>query len=360
LNEKNSVKIRGIADSDKERVFSLHNETYHDSRSPEDWLWEYKTCYPESSVFVIGEVEGHIVGTQGMIPILLNIRGQERLTAKSENSLLKRSYRGGTLFQEMYDLAMTMCRERGICCVWGFTTATKVWRDKLRFSVYENAVQTYVLTLKPGELPASVQNKMRNKFASVLVLLSYLYSSVRCCAYDLLNAREEQGVAVENEPRSRNDLDQLYVRLRLKYRGLIHIEQNSNYLNWRIANNPNNQYTEYFVYEREMLRAYCYLNVKDGVARITDFTSEDGTKSRILLQRVIRDLKTQQVGFVLYMGNTFNELTSATLRIFKRIGFLRVNMLQTSLILKNVCCDENLSDVKDWYVNGLWTEGYEW
>lgn len=333
---------------------------HQESRSSKDWLWEYRGSYPNSSVFVIAKDNGRIIGTQGMIPISLNVRGKRYLTGKSENSLLDKRYRGGTFFQEMYDLTMTKCRERGVCCVWGFTTADKVWRNKLHFSVYENVVQTYALTLLPGgALPDKV--KSRVSFAiPVLVWLSYLYSLLRRYTFISSNVRGRKDVVIENRTRTENDLNSLYGRLRLKYSGLIYIEQDSKYLNWRIVNNPRIQYTTYFLYEGALLKAYCYLNIHDKAAHITDFTCEDITDGAFLLQHVIHDLSKQQAKFVLFLGNVTNHLTAAILGLFKRLGFLRVGMLQTNFVLQNISCDENLSDVKDWYINGLWTEGYEW
>lgn len=359
MYEKAKVKIREIADSDVDQVFSLHDMAHQESRSSKDWLWEYRGSYPKSSVFVIAQDSDRIIGTQGMIPIYLNVRGKRCLTGKSENSLIDKRYRGGTLFQEMYNAAMTKCHERGMCCVWGFTTASKVWRNKLHFSVYENVVQTYALTLRPGALPERVKSRVR--FAiPVLVWLSYLYSLLCRYAFISFNVRGKKDVVIENRTRTENDLNGLYGRLTLKYSRLIYIEQDSKYLTWRIINNPTIRYTTYFLYEGELLRAYCYLNIHDKTAHITDFTCEDRTNGAFLLQHVIHDLSKQQTRFVLFLGNVTNHLTAAILGLFKRLGFLRLGMLQTNFVLQNISCDENLSDAKDWYINGLWTEGYEW
>jgi GNAT superfamily N-acetyltransferase len=364
---KTDVKIREVAESDTEKAFSLHNETFHVSRSPKDWLWEYKANHPECSVFLIAEAEGRIIGTQGMIPIPLNIRGKKGLTGKSENAFVDRSYRGRDLFQKMYDRAVTMCGERGMCCVWGLTRnklVSKVLRDKFHFAVYEDVIQTYALTLRGGALPEVIQTKVRTRFATALVWSSYIYSLL--CRYTFSgalnssNIREGKDVVIENDARTENDLKQLYDRLRLKHDRLIHVEQDSSYLTWRLVNNPSLQYTTYFLYERGMLKAYCYLNIKDEIAHITDFTCEDRINGAILLKRVIHDLRKQRARFVLFMGNPSNPLTSLTLALIKRIGFLRLSILQFSFVLKNISCEVNISDLQDWYINGLWTEGYEW
>jgi len=364
---KSVVKIREVAEPDIEKAFALHNDTFHVSRTSKDWFWEYKANYPDSSVFLIAESGGRIVGTQGMIPIPLNIRGKKGLTGKSENALVDRDYRGRTLFQEMYDRAVRTCGERGMCCVWGLTRnklVSKVLRDKFHFVVYEDAIRTYALTLRGGALPEVLQTKVRTRFSTALVWSSYLYSLL--CRYvfsgalKLLNIGEGNDDVIENDARTDNDLKQLYDRLRQGHDRLIHIEQDSRYLTWRIVNNPSLQYTTYFLYEKGMLKAYSYLTVKDEIAHVTDFTCEDRSSGAILLYRVINDITKRRARFVLFLSNPSNPLGSSTIALIKRIGFLRLSMLQFSFVLKNISCEVDISDLRDWYINGLWTEGYEW
>ena len=100
------IKIREIRSSDISDIneaISIHNVAYGDKRTPEQWIWEYKSNYPDLFVFTVIEDDGRIVGTQGMIPIYINIKGKRYLSGKSENSLLNPEYRGGTLFQELYE-----------------------------------------------------------------------------------------------------------------------------------------------------------------------------------------------------------------------------------------------------------------
>jgi len=98
-------------------------------------------------VFTVIKDNSKIVGTQGMIPIFLNINEKKHLSGKSENSLLDRNYRGKKLFEKLYEYAMSLCKDKNIFCVWGFTSAGKVWRDKLNFSIYKNIMYSTLLIL---------------------------------------------------------------------------------------------------------------------------------------------------------------------------------------------------------------------
>lgn len=141
------VQLKEIKEADISEMLLFHNLTCGHKRTPSQWVWEYKSNHPDSFVFTVIKDGDKIVGTQGMIPIYLNIRGKKRLSGKSENSLLNSKYRGGTLFKNLYDFAMSLCKSREMCCVWGFTSAVKIWREKLGFYVYEDIINGSTLVL---------------------------------------------------------------------------------------------------------------------------------------------------------------------------------------------------------------------
>jgi hypothetical protein len=363
LERKSGVELLQIEDPGIE-AFSLHNEVYNETRTHGDWIWEYKTCYPSLSVFTIVKDKGRIVGTQGMLPIYLNVGGKRHLTGKSESSLLEKTYRGGTLFQDLYSYAMAICKTRGMCCVWGFTTAASVWRNKLDFSVYDKVVHTYALSLTPS-LPSEIKRQRRTRLAhaalSIAASIIYLYCLIRRTFFNPRRNIAPDKFVIEEKIRNLSDLDGLYERLRSRHREMIYIEQDARYIAWRITDNPNIKYRTYFLFEGELLRAYCYLSMdKDNVARLTDFTSENKTSGAVLLDYVIDVLSTQKVGFAFFMGNIANPLTRDLVRVLKRAGFLRLPMSETNFVLRNISCEASLNDVSNWYVNGLWTEGYQW
>jgi len=134
-NANSDLKMLEVKDSDVDNIIGFHNKTYSDKRLPEHWRWEYKGNYPELFVFVIIKDKGQVVGTQGMIPICINIFGKSYLSGKSESSLLDHRYRGGTLFQDLYEFGISKCKSNKMYCIWGFTSASGVWKKKLKFKL---------------------------------------------------------------------------------------------------------------------------------------------------------------------------------------------------------------------------------
>ena len=98
------VIIRTVESSDINEVVSFYNTLEGDNRTTEQWVWEYKGSYHDLFVFTVAEDDGRIVGTQGMIPIYLNIKGERYLSGKSENSLLNPAYRGGVCLKSFMAL----------------------------------------------------------------------------------------------------------------------------------------------------------------------------------------------------------------------------------------------------------------
>ena len=88
-----ALKIREINyTNDLQQLVQLHNDNYREHRKPDDYNWAYTGFQADNSVLTVAEDEGEIVGSQGMIPIYLNVGGQVYLTGKSENSLMDGKY----------------------------------------------------------------------------------------------------------------------------------------------------------------------------------------------------------------------------------------------------------------------------
>jgi len=354
------LRIRETTNSDIDRVVSFHNQNYKDERTPLQWLWEYRSHHPDLVVFTVAEDDERIAGTQGMIPIHLGFRGRAYLSGKSESSLLGPQYRGGETFQKLYAFAMSLCRAKGMRCVWGLTTATKVWRDKLFFSVHDDAIYTSVSVLRLS-LPEE-HNKTDKMSVYVLTTLAYLYSSVRRRLFLHRISAKGRRFSIEQNLRSYRDLDLLYERLATEHPDLIYIRQDEDYFTWRISNNPNVRYMSCFLYEQDLLQSYCYIGTGSrSTAYLTDFTFVDDDAGAYLLKEVLERLHNRKVARVSFLGNVKNPLISTVFNLLKRCGFIK-GRSPLAVVMRSITCEDEevIHDVKNWYLNGLWTEGYTW
>jgi hypothetical protein len=357
------IQMKEIENNEISEVMSFHNLSYRDKRTVKDWIWEYKGNYPNLFVFTVIKDGDKVVGTQGMIPVYLNIKGETHLSGKSENSLLDPKYRGGERFKELYDFAMALCKERKMRCVWGFTSAVKVWRNKLGFSVYEDAMYASMLILKPRQfitqIRKSKQDVVRKTAKSLAVMLLSLYSATRGFTFRCLK-RTSRDFSIEQRLRSSSDISELYKRLREKYAELIHIEMDEKYIAWRIFDNPNVEYATFFAYEDILLKAYCFVALsKSGEAYLSDLTFEDYEAGSFLLKKILHQFRRRKVTSAHFMGNIRNPLIATIFGLLKNSGFIKRD--STPFVLKNIFCEDEkfLSNIRNWYINGLWTEGFQ-
>ncbi len=360
---KSKIKIREIKNSDINEVLSRHNTHFGDGRkrTPDQWIWEYNGSYPDLFVFTVIEDNNQIVGTQGMIPIYIYVNGKRYLSGKSEDSLLNSKYRGGTLFQELYEYAMSLCNAKNMQCIWGYTPAVKVWKNKLQFSVYEKVMYESILILNLQNTLSEIFKSKRGmvkKIAMVpLIIFWYLYS-LCISSFRFPKKSPRMKFSIEYKLRSINDLDVLYEHLRAKYPELIHIDQDEKYIVWRILKNSNNKYKTYFLYEDNILKAYCYAGIGNKkIASLTDFTFENAEAGTFLLRNLLNDLRNEKISKVSFLGNAKNPLMINTFNLLKRFGFLKIRS-SMSFVLKNIAYKDEaiLYDIKNWYVGGLWTE----
>jgi len=376
----NNIEMREVKKSDIKEIVFLHNNAYNEQGTPEHWIWEYKGIYPDEFVFTIirDKAKNRLVGTQGMIPVYLNIKGKRYFTGKTESDLLDLKYRGGTLFQELYEFSISHCKLRNMYFIWGGTSAAKVWRNKLKFTVYENSMKESKIILNLGAtlfetiksklkiVKISIKTKQTTFKKTIIVLLNKLSKVYNYLPkFKFKPTKIEKPISINGnfiiEPklRSINDLKMLYSRLRKKYPNIIHIEQDEKFFNWRILNNPLNKYETYFVYDDNLLRAYCYLNSSSSrIAYLTDLTFDTSDVGKFLMDKILKKLRDKKVAYLYFIGNIDNPLMSKVFELLKTYGAI-IDKYSQFFVIRNLSYSDEkyLHEIKNWYINGLWSIG---
>lgn len=344
---------------DVDEIVAFHNAAYGDNRKLEHWMWEYKGNDPSLSVFTVIKNGERIVATQGMMPYYIKVQGKRFLFAKSENTLLHPKYRGGTLFQDFYDYAASLCLSRGMQCIWGYTPAVKALR-RFGFRVYEDVMYDSISTLSLKRVLARVSdNNVRTAkrvIKSIKVIALWVFSSI----FRSTRRISDKGLSIKECLANKRDLENLYQRLRTYHPSLIHIDLDEKYLGWRICGHPIFKYKTYFVYEGDLLRAYAIVNTYNrDRAYLTDFTLETVNAGEFLLKQLLHQLCADDIGYISFLGNVRNPTIKRTFQLLRRFGFVR-RPTGMNFVLRNLTFDDEstLFEVENWYMNGLWTEGY--
>jgi hypothetical protein len=343
---------------DAVELVAFHNSYYGHKRKPEHWLWEYQTNEPDKGFVLIARYHGKLIATLGRIPMYLEIGSDCVLTAKGENVLVLPEYRGCRVMAKLYEYGINPCIEGGIQLLWGITaTAAPVFK-KIRSLVFPGPV----FMIRPGNLRADIASIMAGKTSwwikSTLIAKSIFNSIFLRGHIPDISGSEYAGYRVLERTRcNEDDLKALYARLREKYGHLIALRLDHKYLNWRIREHPFFKYDEYQVYQGNQLRAYAFVTSSKARISITDLTSEDNNATLLLLHTILTNYK--QAGRFIFLYNPSDLVGQSVFAQLQRFGFRQSgNMGSLLLAFLTLAKSEFILDMRNWHINGLWTEGY--
>jgi len=290
-----------------------------------------------------------------MIPICMDVGFDTVLTGKSENTLLLKEYRGQGIMDRLYEYATLECKDRGMQMIWGFTGAVTAFR-RYGFQVF-----ACCMTLsRPGNPRLAVRLALTSRrplWKRVALAAAHVLQHLQ------LNRRtsdppEAGDYSVTTRLTDRADLADLYSRLRKRNEHLVAINLSPQYLNWRVREHPFLKYTEYQVYEQDVLRAYSFVTLHEGVASISDLTSESDAATALLLRRIADDYR-KTAALIRFFGNVDDPIAQGTMAQLRLLGFRAVGRPGNLVIRDLVQRDSGQRfDARHWHITGLWTEGY--
>jgi hypothetical protein len=108
------VKINFLVDCNIEECNDFHIRAYGVNRTLSRWYWQFDSLLEGTHPFVVAKKNGHIVGTQALMPIIMHDGLNIILTAKSQETIVDPSMRGQGVFQKMYELLMSHALSHGV------------------------------------------------------------------------------------------------------------------------------------------------------------------------------------------------------------------------------------------------------
>src|SRR4051812_17922909 len=117
--ENGAITYRLANANDIDPINALYNRVYGRNRTKEEFNWEFNSAPAGKAIYVIALDNEKVIGTQCAIPyFLVNGKGDEILSAKSEDTLVDPDYRGGNIFEKMYGLLTEESKKAGIQLIW--------------------------------------------------------------------------------------------------------------------------------------------------------------------------------------------------------------------------------------------------
>ena len=232
------IRFRQAEEKDYNSINDFYNRINSSKRSIEQFTWQFHNCPYGPSIYIIGEDEDKIVGTNCVIPIeLVTSENKTILTGKSEDTLVDPAYRGQNIFFNLYQVLFEACKENGIKVVWGFTSAYKPFK-KLGFRIpYIHQQGLAVNKIFPSYNYLSQLNKKNNLVSRAKILGLCIYSKLKfAISFHSTNIKEYR-ISIQEE--ILDNVDSLIQTNLISNRGSFAINQSPDFQKWRIYDNPN-------------------------------------------------------------------------------------------------------------------------
>ena len=351
------IDIATLSYTKIKELITFHNTWYKTHRTPEHWIWQYKSYDPHKAVFTTARDNHTLIGTQAMMPVYMMIGNKRVLTAKSENTLLLPQYRGHGIMETLYAFAIKACQQIGYEFIWGFTPAKKAFQ-KFGFSVMP---VPYILT-KPGfNLPKSLIKRLNYQTPVWRRLLSIGHYSLLYLKQmnDLIIPTIDQtnNYIILKQPVLSTKIRNLKTQLILNHPSMITPYMDERFIHWRMRNHPFLKYDAYQILTNNSLIAYAMTVLSHDMLSISDFGSLDAHALRLLLNTIIKDHRKNVGQFTILLNPAYLEKLNQ-LTVFKNAKFKMSSL--DYLVTKDLTghWQTIISQPDNWNLSGIWTEGF--
>ncbi len=317
--------------------------------------WEFLS---RNSILRVMVDNSNIVASQAMLPIHLNIRSKVVLTAKSETSFLCNEYRGKNYFENLYTSVIHESKDKGIKLIWGFTPATKVWKNKLNFDVVKPNISN--AEIRFSKYPSNKQIDLFGKNIQKKIIKKLFYTLLRVFEKKVFFNKIGNSLKIEHTFPELNILRSFQEQMVSNFNIDVYLDFNKEYINWRIVNNPVLKYNTLFFYNGDLLQGYVIYSVKNDILSLSDFSFLTKEVGVMILTHIINEKHTR-ITSIYYFGNDDSALGGLIFDIFKDFKATITKSDWANTVIKDIS-NENLFlgkiNTSKWFINGLWTEGY--
>jgi len=328
--ENKNIIIRLLQESDIDQINSFHNRIYNDDRTINKFTWEFSDAPAGTAIYVVAEDEDNkkIVGTQCAIPIYLRrVNGETILSAKSEDTLVDPEYRGMQIFEKMYDFLFEQCRKQNMNYIWGFTSALKPFL-KIGFEIpFSHSQSLMVLNINTSYRYLSKLNPKNSKFDKIKIYSLAILSKL-VYIKTALQIPELKNIKVVQSDKVVSNINGLLNSYATVNNDLFFINQDNQYINWRINSNPyTNKVLSVDFFENNKLIANVIFNHhKDGVwyliQVLLDQNIAEKIKGKIIMVALKILIKKERPALIRTWNFDTNEISRLEIKLFRGTGLI--------------------------------------
>ena len=341
----------------RETVRRFLNDNIGYDFSETNFKWEFEDI-PIESVFLIAVDNKKIIGTQSFLPWIIMVNGAKVISAKSESSFLLPPYRGHGIFETMYKKGLSLCKEKGIKVIWGFTSATKVWRESLAFDVVENNMYDFTLDFR--------QVTKFQKIAEAILKKIRIYRFInRLPRHVTKLIKTKKDYVIEDQVLELTSLA-LIEKSFITGNQNIELELSEKYIKWRILENPILNYRIMILKDKrnEIKASILYVPGEDNVIRISKIWFHSASDFRMIFNFLISWGRRYKYNSIYYFCNIENKVNYQFSEIILEKKGIICKSAWANTVIKFIGEKEKINErdillkTQNWYFDGLWTQGF--
>jgi len=377
------VEIRFASIADGATCNWFYNNGHQKRRTLAQWEWEFvsRDFSQQKLLYVVAEDQGHIVGTQALIPIRMVDGNGVFWTAKSEETLVSPAYRGQQIFEKMYDLLKQYAQSSGIRCIWGFTPATRAFtrigfetpgKTSQVFFPFSGDAITVLLNRQAGDDKGNRPSRISRMAYRIAGTVAGSVSSLRfklTSSAAFTGSQEDSRTGLHfrlltGAPAEAGEACRSFVH---QWGGCT-ILRDTAYLQWRLFDNPYVRALFWGAYVGNQLCGWvAYALGDDGMGYLVDMIAVDRERLRVPAREIVKGLLSTAVNDLRQMGAlgmrgwhvNNHQFDKLVLREAKALGFWHIKRGHDVVVLyvPGSATEAGPADFQQWFVTRIYTEG---
>lgn len=374
---------RSFQDGDETQIVNLYNKITGRNRTVSQHQWEWlKPPEGQGSMWVIEDkATNEIVGHHGLIPIRIIYNGQSLRMGKTENTIIHPNLLGNGIYflYEKKFFAESSKKFDILATTSGHGAPGKI-RKRLQYKPVSN-YEIYFTLCSRKNICKALKNILtsQRRLRFVRSPISYIAGVLSFFCSPIFRSKKNQ---VDNIKLSyilsindyKDMIDQFWGENADQFG--ITIERSSDFLKWRIFENPNIEYTFLAAEQEKKLVGYAILKKSKGQFNygvIEDIVAKNCNQAiyLALLCEVKNFFNLEQCAAIIFPTLKSNRVLETA---FKNAGYKSSNLIfklsklflkrkipdNAEFLVNKIKCDLNETDLLDpskWYFTGLFFEG---
>lgn len=354
------VDIRQYESGDEKQILELFKEVFEKDRSIKHWKWQFLENPAEKPIIVLAEDKSQIIGQCTLLPTKMIVKNEEILAGQSIDTMLSKAYRGQGLHKVLAQKTFEIAKDKNIKFRIGFPSqdalrgllggigGTLVTEINLYMKVYKlDGVITPILKVKPLA-------KILSAIGMFFINLSSVFKAKKAQKNYFIKEIE----AFDEEFDILSDT--------LKKESYIMATRDSDFLNWRIANNQEFKYKTFAAYCGENLSGYIVLKIEDRKIRrkfetklgsIVDIVGIDEDVILALSTEADKYFRENKVDFAVTWITKSMKYKALLMKSGFRKSRSTIPFVVKSLE-KNEALDKFITQEKNWYLMPIESDFY--